>query len=175
VGVSSDFHLYLIRCHINSFDGVTLFLAQKVLQRTRRRKAWATSFSCHHFTLYLHCHHLLSHSLSSSQILAHPELAPSGPSASRWRTVLIPTTSSSCRRVWCGINYWPNLVSLFLLILCKFGSRDTKQVRLTKLFWHKYQLCMSNEIKYLWNHRMKFSLRVDVSSIFHFILHGMAI
>jgi hypothetical protein len=96
-------------------------MAQKVLQHTCQRKARATSFSCHHFTLYLHCHHLLSHSLSSSQFLAHPELAPSGPSASRWRTLLIPTTSSSCRRLWCGINHWPNLVSLFMLILCRFG------------------------------------------------------
>jgi hypothetical protein len=121
MGVWSDFHLYLIRCHINSFDAVTLFLAQKLLQRMCWRKARATSFSCHHFTLYLHRHHLLSHLLSSSQILVHPEFAPSGPSASRWRTLLIPTTSSSCRRVWCGINHWPNLVSLFLLILCRFG------------------------------------------------------
>ena len=63
-------------------------MAQKVLQRTRGRKARATSFSCHHFTLYLHRQHLLSHSFSSSQILVHPELAPSGPSASRWRTLL---------------------------------------------------------------------------------------
>jgi hypothetical protein len=61
----------------------------------------------------IHSHPLIRSWLIQSSLLLVPLLAGEEP-------FLIPTTSSSCCRLWCGINHWPKLVSLFMLILCRF-------------------------------------------------------
>jgi hypothetical protein len=44
-----------------------------------------------------------------------------------------------------------------------------------KLFWYDYQLYMNHEIKCLWNNKMIPYAWMDVSPIFHFILHDVVI